>query len=220
MVDITSVTNQALSSIVGTFYQCSACNTVDNDKKRAKIGYPCPACKQPSPVARIYWPIPALSLIDLIQGFYHAEGNQSLRSPLYDPSTNLRLATVVFFCSLGEVTLTHLLREMMSWQGIERNLQERLLDDNRSLSQRVERLYPCLTHQKWIGDLKEISKGKELNYLDTHKFFRSVTDARNKWLHQGNMWRVPREMPKQCVEQIWPLLCMIVALHNKNATDG
>lgn len=219
MVDITRIANQPLSSIVGTFYRCLSCNKVDNDRERIRVGYPCPSCGIPSQGARLYFPLEALSLIDLVQGFYHTRGQPSLRSPLYDPTTNPRLATAVFFCSLGEVLLTHLLREIMRSNKIPEPLQERLLTDNLFVRQRVEKLYPSLTHQRWTDDVKELSQGKQLNYLDIHKFFLKVTETRNQWLHQGNIWAIPPGMPDECLRNLWPLISMFVALHNKHATS-
>lgn len=216
MVDADSITGQSLSSLC-SFYRCLSCNTVDNDRNRLKVGYPCPRCGKPGEGAESYFPITALALVDLIQGFFHLKGSSTTRFPLCDPEANSRLATVIFFCSLGEVLLTHLLKEIMVKQGLAKKLQERLLSDNRSIQLRVEKLYPALTNHKWKDDLERLSKGKHLNRLDTHNLFLRVAKYRNGWLHEGRQWDIPSELPRQCVQSIWPLLCLFVAFHNEHA---
>ena len=216
MVDLLEIRNQRLSTLLSDFMICLSCGIVDRDQERMKVGHPCPRCRVPGQGARGYFPISVNSLIDLMQEFYHMKQEaDSDEAPIAKQKGNHQLAVVFFFCTLGEVLLENFLKRFMSQGGLSRLIQERLLNDNIFVKQRVEKLFPALTGVRWKVAVKTLSKGKQLDYVKTTEFYESVVEKRNLFLHKGNKWAIPKDMPEKCLRQIWSMLNLFVALHNK-----
>jgi hypothetical protein len=152
-----------------------------------------------------------------MQEFYHTKGSKTkVMLSMYDNKpSNHRLAVIIFFCTLGEVLLQYFLEQCMDKTNIPRRIQDRLFNDSLFVKERIQKLFPALTGDKWAGALKELNKGSEINYVEVGNFYTGVVDKRNEFLHRGNQWVIPKEMPKQCIDNIWPLLSLFVALHNK-----
>ena len=217
-MDITEIHNQRLSTILTDFMICESCGIVDRDRGRMIIGYQCPRCGIPGSIGRIYFPLPIQSLIDLMQEFYHSKLDAPLDSEasgVQRPS-NHQLAVVIFFCTLGEVLFEHFIREFMFKKELPRMIQDRLLNDNPFVKQRIKKLFPALTGAKWNETIEKLSRRDGHDYVGTVRFYRRASDARNKFLHKGNKWAIPRDMPEQCIKQVWPLISLFVALHNEH----
>jgi hypothetical protein len=218
MVDVLEIRGQPLSTLLADFMICQSCHVVDRDQERMRVGYPCPHCGVSGNGARGYFSISVHSLIDLMQEFYHMKeelDSHSDEMPVRQQRGNHRLAVVIFFCTLGEVLLAHFLEQLMSHTGLSRSIQERLLNDNIFVKQRVEKLFPALTGVRWKVAVKTLTKGKQLDYLKATEFYEEVVEKRNLFLHKGNKWAIPKDMPENCVRQIWPLVNLFVGLHNK-----
>jgi hypothetical protein len=214
--DILEVRDQRLSGVLADFVYCAGCKVVDRDRNRGVFGYKCPLCGYPSTLASFYFPAAVWSLVDLIQGSYHlGEKPASAGVQTDDSLKDQRLAVVVFFCTLGEVLLHHFLKEYMSSQGLPTRLQERLLNDNRFVNERVEKLFPALTGIKWKDAVQSLTKDSKIDYEKTVRFFRDTAQKRNTLLHQGDKLVIQASLPTQCMRHIWPLLCLFVALHNR-----
>ncbi len=217
-MDVLEIRSQRLSTLLADFMICGSCGIVDRDHERIRVGYECPRCGIPGDGASGYFPLSALSLIDLMQEFYHLkQGGAAANSvPVERNEGNHRLAVVIFFCALVEVLLQHFLEERMSKMGLPHEIQGRLLDDNLSVKQRVQRLFPTLTGVKWEKAVATLSERVDLDYSEAAKFYyQQASRARNKFLHGGNKWAIPQDMPEQCISHIWPLVCLFVALHNE-----
>jgi hypothetical protein len=164
-----------------------------------------------------YFPISVSSLIDLMQEFYHLkqEATPHSETPVEQKESNHQLAVVIFFCALAEVLLQHFLEQCMSKMGLPHEIQDRLLNDNPFVKQRVEKIFPVLTGVKWNKAMAILSEYVKLNYVEVTEFHKRTSRARNEFLHKGSKWAIPQDMPEQCIRRIWPLVCLFVALHNK-----
>ncbi len=208
-VDILKIKTQRLSAVLDDYLICESCQIVDNNSKRIRVGYKCPNCHAPSKGGRSYFPMNADILIDLMQEYYHFQSELDIAK-----GNKHHLAIVIFFCSFGEVLLYHFLDKCMQNQKLSFEIRRRLLQDNLYMKERIERLFPALCKGKWLDALKAISN-KNINYVETHKYFKAVVDARNKLIHRGMKWSIPKDMPEKCIYQIQPLLSMFVNLHNR-----
>jgi hypothetical protein len=216
MADVLEIRSQRLSTLLADFMICESCGIVDRDHERMRVGYKCPRCGIPGDGASGYFPISVLSLIDLMQELYHPKQEAAANSaPIEQNEGNHRLAVVIFFCALAEVLLQHFLEKRMSKMGLPHEIQDRLLGDNQFVQQRVQKLFPTLTGVKWKKAVAMLSERVDLNYSETVEFYQQASSARNKFLHRGNKWAIPRDMPEQCIRHIWPLVCLFVALHNE-----
>ena len=220
MIDVLEICDQRLSTILADFLICQACRIVDRDWNRREVGYKCSNCQTPSEGGECYFSFSIMSLIDLMQEFYHL--NKSDTSMPANPervAKNHHLAVVIFFCTLGEVLLQDFLQECMTKQGLSRQIQSRLLDDNLFVKQRVDKLFPLLTGVSWNRAIRTLSNHGKIDFTKTVKLYQFVSNKRNMLLHRGNKWVIPSEMPEQCVREIEPLISLFVALHNKYFKD-
>ena len=217
------IRKQPLSTLLADFLICKSCQVVDRDHERMRVGYACSNCGVPGDGARAYFPMSVVSLIDLMQEFYHMkqESGSELGEDLnLDKKGNHRLAVVIFFCTLGEVLLEEFLTHVMMKLELPPSIQKRLLDDNMFVKQRIEKVFPALTGVQWKETVHKLSKGKQLNYSKTAEFYQTVIKKRNVFLHKGIKWAIPKEMPENCLRQIWPIVNLFVALHNEFITSS
>jgi hypothetical protein len=214
-VDILDIRHQSLSLLLADFFLCQSCGIVDGDENRIKVGSLCSRCGAPSPSAHHYFPLPALSLIDLMQEFYHTPPPGPMNET-FPPEQNHKLAVVIFFCTLGEVLLQHFLEEGLYKLRIPYDVQSRLLEDHLFVKQRVDKVFPLVTgNKKWKASVKMLSKRGSMDYTETVAFYETAADKRNLFLHRGNKWAIADEMPEQCMQHIQPLLYLFVDLHNE-----
>lgn len=221
-MDILEIRDQKLSTLLSFFMICTSCKIVDSDINRTKVGYKCPRCGIAGDGGRGYFPGSVHSLIDLMQEFYHLKKqgfNEDSEMPHTQSEGNHQLAVVILFCTLGEVLLQHFLETLMSSMGLSQKIQERLLNDNLTVKQRVQKLFPTLTGAKWNETVGKLSEKVELNYIETIGFYKHTRKKRDYFLHRGSKWVIPKDMPEKCLRQIWPIANLFVSLHNEFITQ-
>ena len=214
--------DQNLRSRALSFYICEACRFVDDDRERMKVGYNCPRCLVPGKGGMIYFRMNVFTLIDLVERFYYTESKSVPMTQIpggYDKS-GLKLAVVIFFCTLAEVLLEHFLQHCMHKMGVPHQVQQRLLDDNPFVKQRVDKIFPTLTGVKWDRAVKLQNQSTALDYSGTVEFHKRVTRARNEFLHRGDRYVITQKMSEECMHHIWPLVSLFVDLHNQYAAQS
>ncbi len=216
-MDILEIKHQKLSTLLSFFMICTSCEIVDRDDERITVGYKCPRCEVAGNGGRNYFPTSVHSLIDLMQEFYHLknDADEDLEVPSNQKEENHQLAVVILFCTLVEVLLQHFLERLMSKMELPQKIQERLLNDNMNVQQRVQKLFPTLTGAEWNETIEKLSEGVELDYFETIKFCKYAAKKRNLFLHRGNKWAIPKDMPEKCIRQIWPTVNLFISLHNE-----
>ncbi len=216
-MDVLEIKHQKLSTLLSFFMICTSCKIVDRDDERITVGYQCPRCGVAGSGGRGYFPMSVHTLIDLMQEFYHLKQNPDEDSvkPSTQSEGNHRLAVVILFCSLVEILLQHFLEGLMNKMGLSQKIQERLLNDNLTEQQRIQKLFPSLINAKWKETLENLNKQVELDYIEAIEFYKHVVEKRNIFLHRGNKWAIPKDMPEKCIHQIWPIINLFVSLHNE-----
>ena len=156
-------------------------------------------------------------LIDSIQDFYFLadQPNVGNDQPKISLQTNPRTVIPLLFCTLAEVAFEHVLQNIMRKQGlsladIKRHLNEYLTGPRRRL-----KLFPQLTNVSWNNALKELSAAYPIDFTQTFRFYLNVNKARNRFLHDGVPWAIKPRDPEDCIDEIWRLLKLFVALHNR-----
>jgi len=215
---ITEIRRQPWAGLLNTFFICLKCDHVAT--QGVLLGYQCKNCGHPSGV-RLFYSVVIPSLIDSIQDFYFLRNESDVESdpPKISFQTNPRTVIPLLFCTLAEVSFEHVLQNIMRKQGlsftdIKRNLKEHLTGRRRRL-----KLFPHLTKLSWDDALKEISSASQIDFTDTFRFYLKVSKARNRFLHDGVPWAIKPQDPQDCINQIWPLLKLFVALHNKFVSE-
>jgi len=128
------------------------------------------------------------------------------------------IASIILFCTLGELHLTRFLKELMTKSGKTEEEQKRLLKDNLSISRRVSDLFKELAGHSWIDAMKKISK-PSYNHSITSDIFKTITIIRNSIVHDGKLWNLDSDLSGNCLDCIDPLIRLFVDLHNEYTAD-
>jgi hypothetical protein len=216
-MDILEIKHQNLSTLLSDFSICTSCKIVDRDDERIIVGYKCSRCGVAGRGGRSYFPMSVHNIIDLMQEFYHLKQVSNIDSEVSNTrnESNHQLAVVILLCTLGEVLLQHFLERLMFSKGLSQEIQTRLLNDNLSAKQRIQKLFPALVGAKWKVTVEMMNKRVDLDYLETTKFYEHAAEKRNLFLHRGSKWAIPKDMPEKCLRQIWPIVNLFVSLHNE-----
>lgn len=158
------------------------------------------------------------SLLDLLEDFYFEPSilNKSKTPRPVNETRKQDLAILIFFCSLVEVLLYHFLVVCMNKKQIPVEIQERMLNDNVTDKQRVEKLFPVLTGDKWKNAIRNITNRSKINYTETVEFYtKTAASLRNNLLHQGDKWAIPRTIAEDCIKHAQKFIYLFVELNNR-----
>lgn len=214
-MDVKEIKDQGLSSLLTDFLICQHCQVIDREQERIRIGYECPTCGIPSEGGRMSFAISVRVLIDLIQEAFHSRpaGAERIDESGYEAHN---VSVVLFFCTLREVLLYWLIEHLLWAHKIPAKIQERLLSDSSTHWQRQNTLLPSLVGKKWNVLVEEESQAAQLDYIELNDFIQKAVNARNKFMHEGRHWGIDRQLAEGCIDHIWPLLNLYVALHNRH----
>ncbi|MDT5121857.1 MAG: hypothetical protein QOC96_1339 [Acidobacteriota bacterium] len=212
---ISEITEQPLGVLLDNFYVCQTCSIVDTDSGRGIVGHACAHCNTKGEGGLSYFGLPVNALINLMQESYHQKPRQTKTGRILAKDNIHQLAVIIYFCTFGEVLLDHFLREVMYALQVSNGVRERILNDNLFSRERVEKVFPSLVNEKWNFVIKELSKTSKIDYEETVKFYLQVVNARNQFLHRGNKWAIPSNMPEKCMEEMWPVMKLYAELHNR-----
>ncbi len=190
---------------IADFILCESCGFLERLNGRSRSHYHCPNCGADSSHTRAYFPNSAFTLVDLMHNFYQRDLDQE----------NYGLGVVLSFCSFTEVLLQNFLMNRMLRMRIPIELQDRLLDDNQYMSQRIEKLFPILIGRKWRDALSNIKTQKTESFLSLDDLYQSLAQAKNLFLHRGNKAAISPEMITKAIESIPAILDMFAALHQR-----
>jgi hypothetical protein len=125
------------------------------------------------------------------------------------------IAVVLFYCTLVEVLMDRLLTQIMRSQNLPQGVQKRMLDDHPFVSKRADKLFPSLTGDKWNEVISKISDENTSAYRDVNDLYLQANKARNNFLHEGQVWPMPSELPQDCLRYVIPTLDMFATIHNE-----
>lgn len=199
-------------SVISTWCKnCGIVNILPN------TDYECPNCKAPGSSPMYFGP-EVYSLLDLLENFYF-EPSIPNKSKTPRPVNEIKkqdLAILIFFCSLVEVLLYHFLVVCMNKKKIPVEIQERMLNDNVTDKQRVEKLFPVLTGDKWKNAMRKITNRSKINYTETVKFYTdTAAPLRNNLLHQGDKRAIPKAIAENCIKYAQKFIYLFVELNNR-----
>ena len=211
---ISNITSTSLSFATANHQICTHCMIVDRDMKRIEGGYLCTVCKMPGDTGHMFFDFNILTLIDLIQEAYLAKPWKA--SELENENINSHsLSVLIFFCTLREVLLERLIYNLMVMHKLPESIRERLYDDNRTYSDKMNRLFPSLVGLKSWKEAISTLQGKTGNdYNKINDFLKTASDMRNEILHEGDKWAFEGYMKNHCLENIPLLLGLYVDFHN------
>lgn len=211
MVELADIDSQAASTLVCDFMICARCGIVDRKESRLVVNSDCPACQRPAGVACLYYSDRFHILVDLMQQTYHSSG--PVDTIISGPQAQ-NIGTIIFFCTLREALLNHFLLKLLLAQRVPARVIEKLFDDNKLANQKFNSLFPAVTGNSWKVAVQEASKYDDTNYNEISDLMREAADIRNKFMHEGMGWAATREVATNCINALFCLFSLFVALHN------
>lgn len=210
MVELAEIDGQAASTLVCDFMICERCGTVDRELSRMVVNSTCPACHRPAGVARLYYPINAHILVDLVQQSYHSDAPIN---PVSGPQAPA-LGAILFFCTLREVLLNHFLLTLLRAQQVPAPLIEKLLDDNKLARQKFAGLFSAVVGKSWKEAVLEASTFEGTDFQPVSELMLEAATIRNEFMHEGTGWAATRDVATNCINSLFTLFSLFVALHN------
>ena len=186
---------------------------MDRDHERGRMGRLCSHCSTEGECGRLAFPGNINLLVDLAQEMFHYEALAGSRVE-YRPQGR-DVGTVLILCSLREALLINFFVENLLAKKVERQLIERLLNDNRSTNQRLNKLFPSVVGVKWKQAIESLSDKHAMNFSDVSSLMEEAAKERNNFLHEGSPWRISRDLPKRCIDSLFVWMSLFVALHNQ-----
>jgi hypothetical protein len=204
-----------ISSLVSLFSMCRDCQVVDTFLDRIRVGTPCPTCHSPSKGGLIYFNVPILGLVDLIQEAYGAIPLHAGESSFPEnPEMTHSISVIVFFSTLREALLVRLIDELMICQNLSIELQDRLYKDYNSHNERLFKLFPALAGLTWDDALKTIQTQTGRDFSSVSDTLKEIADIRNRFIHKVNYFGITYHDASKCIENLYPTFELFVALHN------
>lgn len=211
MKPLSKIDSQRLHTLVSNHFICKNCGVIDRDSDRLKKGYPCKHCNAPSQGGRIAFPLHIQVLVNLVQQAYHSKSSTG------DPTApqGRDVGTVLFYCSLREALLNNFIVTNLRTRSIEEALISRMLDDNKLASHKFGGLFTSVIGTKWKDAISNLSRTRAKDYMAVSELMQEAADLRNEFLHEGDAWRINRNLAKRCVDSLGQLVSMFVELHNE-----
>lgn len=215
--------DQSLGSYLMDFQICEHCRYVSG--LHGASPYTCDFCGQVNAVPRLAYTVHASNLLELIQDHYQLRAVIQRGDGTVIPKKEAprhKAAIIIFFCTFVEVLLEKFLVALMNKQDIPKDIQKRLLEDNRYMQAKLEKLFPSLTcGESFKCALRAITKenkanGGTIDYTATAKFCKDIqTKYRNKIVHSGAIIQEIDRLADECTANLWAVICMFMTLHNR-----
>jgi len=159
-----------------------------------------------------------------MQEVFHSEVPELFRDRSAPQGRDIN--TVLIYCSLREALLCNFLRQNLLAKRVDRQLIKRLLADNKSTSQRMDRLFPSVFGEKWDATMQRLtqknsSQANPVDYENVSLFIKEVAAQRNMFVHEGSSWGVTRDLSRRCINSSWKMTTLMALFHgDRQAADG
>lgn len=207
---------EELEHVLDGWQICEFCKIVDKDRNRSTYGHNCSVCGEPSRGGFMFFDISVSIIIDLIKEAFASEHKVEYPDTFLEYELNTHyISVLLFFCTLRELLLNSLIKDLCVAQSIPENIYNRLTSDNKLHIQKQDKLFKSLTGSKWVAALEELDKDKNNNYVELNENIKRLVQLRNSFTHNGIIWDISQEIGFECVTYIPQLIHMYVHLNNK-----
>jgi len=153
------------------YWECVECGFLSDDHRFGAGEIACPGCKR-SGLGRRRFPPDRLRRLDERIRRYYAEGEHEV--------------VVILAATFLESLIEDILARIMASQGASVRLSATVLDTQRSVGQRIGKLFPALTGEQFED------AAAELGFRDFPHRWRTLRSARNAFIHDS-AFEGPRE---------------------------
>ena len=215
-MDSNSNVIKELDYVVGKWQVCQSCRVVDDDCRRSTVGYACPICGVSGDGGVMYFDMSVHLIIDLIKEAFLTEHKIENKGTDYEYQINTHyISVLIFFCTLREILLNRLIREICFGLKLPKGVYNQLIMDNKMHVQKQDKLFASLTGVKWLDALKRLCNEDKSDYVAVNNKISDLVKLRNRFIHKGHGWGITQEHANDCVRTIAPLIHMYVRLHNE-----
>lgn len=185
------------------YWECAACGFLSPDTRFGAGEIPCPGCKVRSP-GHSQFPPDRLRRLDARVRHYHADGEHEI--------------VVILAATSLESLIEDILARIMGAQGASVRLRATVLDTQRSIGQRIGKLFPSLTGVQFED------AAAELGFRDFPHRWRVLRAERNAFIHDSAFEGVQEELTGATAADAMALLDqayrLFVSINNRFVADG
>jgi hypothetical protein len=147
-----------------TYIECPSCGFISSDPNFSDDAHRCPQCGAPGDGRRAF-PADRIRRVDTRIRRYHGDGEHEV--------------VVILVATFLETLLEDMLARIMAAEGASVKLRAGVLDTQRSIGQRIGRLFPTL-----VGEQFEAASAKA-GYPEFPRQWRDLRTERNAFIHDA-----------------------------------
>lgn len=185
------------------YWECPGCGYLSEDARVGTGEKPCPGCSLED-TERRQFPPERLSRLHVRINRYHEDGDAAI--------------VVILAATFLESLLEDILARIMEAHGSDVKLRELVLDTQRSIGQRIGKLFPALTGQQFED------AAAELGFRDFPRRWRALRTERNAFIHDSTFEGPREELTTETAEEAMVLLGqaykVFVLINNRFVADG
>jgi hypothetical protein len=191
------------SSATPLYWECPACGFLSADPAFGDNRIACPSCSAPGDGRRQY-PPQRLRKLDTRVRRYHEEGESEV--------------VVILAATFLESIVEDILARIMEAQGASVRLSATILDTERSVGQRIGKLFPSLTGEQFED------AAAELGFREFPRRWRALRSQRNAFIHDSSFEGASQELNDASANEAMLLLDqayrLFVLINNRFVADG
>ncbi len=170
---------------VPAYWECPVCGFLSAEEQFGQGPKHCPACDAP-PDGRRVFPAERVRKLDARVRTYHDEGENEI--------------VVILAATFLETLLEDVLSRILAAHGADVRVQEVVLDSQRSVGQRLSRLFPALTGEQFEDAAAEAA------CRDFPARWRKLREVRNSFIHDAPFTSTPSELGRAHAQEAMVLL--------------
>lgn len=189
---------QALEHESPTYRECPVCGFLSAKPAFVSGGSKCPECDSPGDGRRPF-PAERIRRVDTRIRRYHADGEHEV--------------VVILVATFLETLLEDMLARIMAAEGASVKLRAGVLDTQRSIGQRIGKLFPTLT-----GEQFEVFSSRA-GYPEFPRQWRALRTERNAFIHDaafdGQRESLSAETARQSLVLLGQAYALFVQINNR-----
>lgn len=185
------------------YWECPGCGFLSDDPRVGAGDKACPGCSLDD-TERRQFPPERLRRLHVRINRYHADGDYEI--------------VVILGATFLESLLEDILARIMEAHGADVKLRELVLDTQRSIGQRIGKLFPTLTGQQFEDAVAEAG------FAEFSRRWRRLRTERNAFIHDSTFEGPREELTLETADEAMVLLDqaykVFVLINNRFVADG
>ena len=206
-----------LAIIATAFIECPVCLYAQR-LNQSPGGHLCSNCKEISSSNKLYFDLRVPMFIDhVVEAYNSIDPERESQENVIPPHSFA--SVVLFYCTLREVLISHLVNRLAAKDKIPNLVLAKLLKSYSSQRQKTEQLIPSFTKVKWAKMIEGATKADGLEYAKHERISVELIRKRNAFIHDGALFEMDRESTDQAISEIKNLVRIFVCFNNAYVSD-